>query len=196
MSDTNVPLKKYPIVGACGLECGLCPRYHTDGPSRCPGCGGEDFGQKHPSCGFITCCVKRKGLEACAQCAEWETCQRLKRSLAAGETVDSFISYRPLAANLAFIRENGLEAFVSGEREKIKLLRYLIENYNEGRSKSYYCLSCQLLPLDDVREVVAEAEKSGIENLGPKEKAKILKTAISSLADRLNIDLKLRKGKA
>ena len=193
MSDANVPLKKYPIVGVCGLECGLCPRYHTEGPSRCPGCGGEGFGQKHPSCGFITCCVKQRGFEVCAHCADGKTCERLKGNLVAAETVDSFISYRPLAANLAFIRENGLEAFVGGEREKLKLLRYLIENYDDGRSKSYYCLSCQLLPPDKLKEVVVEAEKSVSKNLGLKEKARLLKTAISGLADRLNIDLKLRK---
>ncbi|TET26129.1 MAG: DUF3795 domain-containing protein, partial [Dehalococcoidia bacterium] len=51
------PLKKYPIVGACGLNCGLCPRYYTQGTSRCPGCCGPDFWQKHPGCAFITCCV-------------------------------------------------------------------------------------------------------------------------------------------
>ena len=143
----NIPVKQYPIVGACGLECGLCPRYHTEGGSRCLGCGGEGFEQKHPACGFITCCVRQRGLEVCAQCAEWETCERVKRNLKAAETVDSFISYRLLVANLAFIRENGLEAFVGLATDKLRLLRYLIENYDDGRSKGYFCLSCQLLPL-------------------------------------------------
>ena len=191
----NIPLKQYPIVGACGLECGLCPRYHTEGTSRCPGCCGEDFGQKHPSCGFITCCVRQRGLEVCAQCADWETCERVKRNLKAAETVDSFISYRRLATNLALIRENGLEAFVNLETEKLKLLRHLIENYDDGRSKGYYCLSCQFLPLEKLNEVVTETEKTGIKGLDLKEKARALKTAISALADKLEIDLKLRKDK-
>jgi hypothetical protein len=25
-------------IGICGLSCRLCPRYHTDGVSRCGGC--------------------------------------------------------------------------------------------------------------------------------------------------------------
>ena len=188
-----MPVKQYPIVGACGLECGLCPRYHTGGSSRCPGCCGGDFGQKHPSCGFITCCARQRGFEVCAQCDDWETCERMKRNLKAAERVDSFISYRRLAANLAFIRENGLEAFVGLETEKLKLLRYLLENYDDGRSKGYYCLSCQLLPVEDLNQVVTETEKTGIKSPDVKEKARALKTAIASLADRLKIDLKLRR---
>jgi hypothetical protein len=36
------PVKIYPTIGACGLDCGLCTRYYTVGPSRCPGCCGPD----------------------------------------------------------------------------------------------------------------------------------------------------------
>src|SRR4030042_793391 len=56
-------IKKYPTIGVCGLDCGLCPRYYTIGPSRCPGCAGPDFFNKHPSCSFITCCVKIKNFD-------------------------------------------------------------------------------------------------------------------------------------
>jgi len=37
---------------------------------RCPGCCGPEFFNKHPSCSFITCCVKRNDLEVCAECDE------------------------------------------------------------------------------------------------------------------------------
>ncbi len=47
--------KQYPSLGCCSLDCGMCPAYYTDGPSQCPGCGGEYFFEKHPSCFFITC---------------------------------------------------------------------------------------------------------------------------------------------
>ena len=40
----NHPLKKYPIIGACGLDCGLCPSFHSGGDKPCPGCCGEGFG--------------------------------------------------------------------------------------------------------------------------------------------------------
>jgi len=187
------PLKKYPIVGACGLNCGLCPRYHIEGTSRCPGCCGPDFWQKHPGCGFITCCVKQRNLEVCAQCADWQECARLGKSLDAAKSEGSFISYRPLADNIAFIQEKGIEEFVALELEKQKFLRYLIDNYDEGRSKSFYCISCQLVPLDNLREALEDVETKMTEASDIKEKAKLVRAVVSNLADSLQIDLKLRK---
>jgi hypothetical protein len=187
------PLKKYPIVGACGLNCGLCPRYHTEGTSKCPGCGGPDFGQKHPSCGFITCCVKQRNLETCAQCADWADCERVAKNLAAAKHSDSFISYRPLADNFAFIRENGIEEFVRREMEKQELLNYLIDNYDEGRSKGFYCTSCQLVPLEKLKEALADAGAKMTADIDIKEKARLVRAAINNLADALKINLKLRK---
>jgi hypothetical protein len=28
--------RNYPLFSLCGLNCGLCPRYHTQGESKCP----------------------------------------------------------------------------------------------------------------------------------------------------------------
>ena len=187
------PLKKYPIVGACGLNCGLCPRYHTDGPSRCPGCCGPGFWQKHPSCGFITCCVKQGNLETCALCADWEKCERVIKNLDASKGHDSFISYRPLAENFAFIRKNGIEEFARRESEKQAFLRHLIANYDNGRSKIFYCLSCQLLPLDNLKKALASAEAAVAKTADIKEKAATVRVAITALADEMKIDLRLRK---
>ena len=187
------PLKKYPIVGACGLNCGLCPRYHTEGTSRCPGCCGPDFEQKHPSCGFITCCVKQRGLETCAQCTDWAGCERVAKVMDAAKSQDSFISYRPVPANFAIIRENGIEEFVRRETAKLEFLDYLIDNYDEGRSKSFYCTSCQLLPLERLKEALAEAGAKMTAGSDIKEKARLVRAAINNLADALRIDLKLRK---
>ncbi|MBP7049418.1 MAG: DUF3795 domain-containing protein [Phycisphaerae bacterium] len=72
-----VTTKKYPTIGVCGLDCGLCPRYYTAGPSRCLGCAGPDFPNRHPSCSFITCCVKKKGLEVCGECPDFP-CSKFK----------------------------------------------------------------------------------------------------------------------
>jgi len=187
------PLKKYPIVGACGLNCGLCPRYYTEGKSRCPGCCGPDFWQKHPSCGFITCCVKQRNLETCAQCVDWAECERVAKLLDSAKHQDSFISYKPLAANFAFIQENGIEEFARLETEKQKFLRDLIDNYDDGRSKSFYCTSCQLIPLDRLKEALAGAKIKITKDTDIKEKAKIARAEISHMADTLQTDLKLRK---
>jgi len=47
--------REYPLFSLCGLNCGLCPKYHTNGESKCPGCGGTDFTLKHPPCKVIRC---------------------------------------------------------------------------------------------------------------------------------------------
>jgi len=187
------PLKKYPIVGACGLNCGLCPRYYTEGTSRCPGCCGPDFWQKHPSCGFITCCVKRKNLETCAQCTDWAGCEKVARIMDSAKYQDSFLSYKPLAANFAFIQKNGIEEFARLEMEKQRFLRYLIDSYDEGRSKNFYCTGCQLIPLDKLKEALADAETRITGATDIKEKARLVRAAIGSMADSLQIDLRLRK---
>ena len=187
------PTKKYPIIGACGLNCGLCPTYYSDGPSRCPGCCGPGFWQKHPSCGFITCCVKQKGLETCAQCSDWTECDKVARILDWARHRDSVISYKPMEANYAFIQKNGIREFARLEEEKMGLLRHLIDNYNDGRSRRFYCTSCQLVPLERLKEVLETAGMDITEDIDIKEKAKILRAAISNMADSLQIDLKLRK---
>lgn len=191
MADCS--LKKYPVIGACGLSCGLCPRYYTDGPSRCPGCGGPDFFNKHPSCGFITCCVKEKGLESCGQCQDLKNCPRVLKNLEAAKEHDSFISYKPLAGNLAFIQEKGIEAFVKLEKEKIRFLKELLKHYNDGRSKSFLCTGCQLLPLHNLKDAINSIKDYMPEGADAKEKARAARAAISELAETLGISLKLRR---
>lgn len=67
--------RAYPEYAACGLNCGLCPRYHTQGTSRCPGCGGPGFYHKHPSCAIINCGQRHGGVEYCVLCGEFP-CRR------------------------------------------------------------------------------------------------------------------------
>ncbi len=190
---SEYPLKQYPFVGACGLDCGLCPRYHTSGPSRCPGCAGNDFEQKHPACGFITCCVTQKHLETCAQCPDWASCERVSRIMEGSKQGDSFISYRPLVANFAFIQKNGIEEFARQEMAKMELLDYLLEHFYEGRSKTLYCTSCQLLPLDSLKVALDEVEIGIRKSADIKEKPRLVRAAFNRSADTLGIDLKLRK---
>lgn len=185
------PVKKYPLVGVCGLDCGLCPRHHTQGESRCPGCCGEGFRNVAPGCSRITCCVKGRKLEACAQCADWAGCGKIARSLNA--KMDSFISYQTLRANFAFIQEHGIEEFARLEAERKKLLIHLLDSNNDGRAKLFYCTACQLLPFHKLKDAVREAKVKMPEDADIKEKARIIRAAISELANSLGIEVKLRK---
>jgi hypothetical protein len=184
------PVKKYPVISACGLDCGLCPAYHRETPSRCPGCCGQGFWEKSQGCGFVTCCVKKRGLEVCAQCVEFEFCPRVIKLLKQAEKFDSLLSYQTIAGNFTFIREYGIEPWVKGAEEKIAFLDWLLDNYNDGRSKGLYCLSVQLLPIDQMKKAMADNQIDSQPDI--RNKAKLIKKAFNSLASASGIELKLR----
>ena len=187
------PVKKYPIVGVCGLDCGLCPRYHTDGKSKCSGCCGAGFWEVHPPCFFITCAVKQKGLETCGQCTEWQECLKYSQLLESEQGYDSFISYKPVSKNITFIRKYGITGFAKQATEKQNLLFFILNNYDDGRSKLFFCMACQLIPLNKMHETVTSIKSKIPEGADIKKKAKIARATINKMADSLKIDLKLRK---
>ncbi len=138
-------LKRHPTIGACGLDCGLCPRYYTVGTSRCPGCGGPGFFDKHPSCSFLTCCVKKRGLEVCGQCPEFP-CSKFKSEEQYRQAESS--SYPPsrkVLSNLRFVKERGIGQFMKQQERRIGLLETMIGSYDDGRSRSFFCRAAALL---------------------------------------------------
>ena len=193
MSD--YPIKKYPTLGCCGLDCGLCPRYYTEGSSRCPGCCGPGFFDKHPGCGHITCCVKKKNLEVCAECDDF-SCSKFD-SWFGNEAYDSFITHKKAESNFYLIKKHGVEKFIEQQRERIKLLEEMLKEFNEGRSRSFYCIAVALLSVDDVKKSIDSAKKEvktlDVRKDDVKSKAKILRKIIQDVADKKGIDLKLRK---
>jgi len=193
----NRPTKTYPIIGACGLDCGLCPRYYTAGVSRCPGCCGPGFVNKHPMCSVITCCVKKNNLEVCAECSEFP-CSKFKETggYQALET-SSYPPYRKIMPNLNFIKEHGIKSFVEQLEKRIKLLETMIENFDDGRSRSFFCRATALLNLTGLESSLDRAaQKIKTDTIKPddiKIKAKILKELLNETGVREGIELKSKK---
>ena len=187
-------LKKIPTLGCCGLDCGLCPRFYSEGTSRCPGCCGDDFENKHPSCSFITCCVKKNNLEVCAECVDFPCAKFAKET---GET-DSFVTHRRVMQNQYFIRRYGIPVFIQQQDERMCLLKHLLQCYDDGRSKSFFCLAVTLLTLKSLNEAIVKAEiKIGEKSIGKddlKNKTKILKEILNQFAQEENEELRFRKG--
>jgi hypothetical protein len=188
------PVKAFPTIGCCGIDCGLCPRYHTAGNSRCPGCAGPNFFEKHPSCGHITCCVKKRKLEVCSQCDEFP-CSKFE-SWAEG---DSFVTHQKTLFNLNFIRGEGLERFTEQQRKRIGLLTTMLEEFDDGRSKSFYCIATALLPATALEESLHHAQeqikrdKAKSEDI--KMRAGILRGLLDDCAGKTGVELKLRHKK-
>jgi hypothetical protein len=187
MNQTDSDFKKYPTIGVCGLDCGLCPRYYTAGPSRCPGCGGPNFLNKHPSCSFITCCVKKNNFEVCADCPDFP-CSKFKseKDIQEYEGSSSYPPYNKIMLNLKFIKEYGIESFIDNQKKRIRLLEKLIQDFDDGRSRSFFCKATALLDInsleDSLIKAIQKVKSVKIGSTDIKTKAKILKDILNESA--------------
>ena len=182
-------MRNYPLFSLCGLNCGLCPRYHTDGTSRCPGCGGHEFSLKHPTCAIITCNKKHDNVEHCVQCSSYPCKRYCKPS-----KVDSFITYKKVICDFNKLNNIGIERFQDELNRKVQILKFLIKNYNDGKKKNFYCISVNLLNLPDLEEIMERINKDirklDLDIIG---KTGLIIGLIESIAKKNNIELKLRK---
>ena len=176
--------KEYSTIGCCGIDCGLCPRFYTDGHSRCPGCGGSGFGSKHPPCSLKTCCTEKHSLEICSQCIEFP-CQKYKDKKKIER--DSFVTHKKIFKNHEQIKALGIGEFISNQNKRISILQDLLANFDEGRSKSYFCLAAALLSTECLQTARDEATLE----TDRKRKAKALKAALQKCAEMENVILSL-----
>lgn len=181
---------RYPEIAICGLSCRLCPHYHTEGTSRCGGCKTES--RTCAGCPFITCALKKKGVEFCWDCEEQETCEKWKKHREAGKRKDSFKCYQTLEDDIAFVQKNGVAAFENLQQKRECLLKEMLAEFNEGRSKSYYCIAATVLTITELEKALAEAKKKSL-GLPLKEKAGVLHALLDKVARQRNSLLKLRK---
>ena len=182
----GVYTRDYPFFSLCGLNCCLCPRFHTEGGSKCPGCGGEGFSEKHPTCAVVTCSKKHGMFQYCFQCEEYP-CQKYRKE----SPVDSFISYKNVSANMEKARKD-LIRYKNELEERLKILDTLLRDYNDGRSKGLYCLAANLIPLSDLAIIMERIEQE-IQSRDMKERAREVGRILKEHAERLGISLVLRK---
>lgn len=180
--------REYTLLSLCGLNCGLCPMHHmTNKEKSCPGCGGKGF-QK---CRLVTCAQDHGGIEFCYQCSEYP-CSKYDGI----DDFDSFIAHRNQLSNFKKVKEYGLEVYQSVLHQKIEILNHLLENYNDGRRKTFFCTAVNLLELEDLKKAATDIDMkiaSCGSTLSLKEKALIAVQLIQSLADQRNVSLKLRR---
>ena len=179
--------RKHPLFSACGLNCGLCPRYQMAGASKCPGCSGEGFMTKHPACGVLSC-SQRKGLEYCFQCDEYP-CKKYDGA----DQSDSFITHLNQLRDMEKAKSIGIDAYMSEQSEKVAVLETLLESYDDGRRKGFFCLAVNLLEMQDIGFVMGQIENASQPLQSIKEKATIAYQLFQSMAEQRDITLKLRK---
>ncbi len=179
--------REYPYFSACGLNCGLCPRYQMDGASKCPGCCGKDFLTKHPTCGILSC-TQRKGIEYCYHCDEFP-CKKYDGA----DQSDSFITHLHQLSDFEKVKSIGIDTYKEELNEKIEILEHLLDNYNDGRRKNLFCIAVNLLEIKDLRHIVEQINSETQSDMPIKEKAAAAVRLFQEMAELRNISLKLRK---
>ena len=143
-------------------------------------------------CPFITCAIKRKGIEFCWECKENDSCEKWRKHREAGKRFDSFKCYQKLEDNIAFIQKNGIKELEKVQKIREKLLKEMLQCFNEGRSKSYYCIAVTVLEIEELEKVLRKAKEES-KGLEIKERSRVLHSLVDEVARRKNYYLKLRK---
>jgi hypothetical protein len=68
----------------------------------------------------------------------------------------------------------------------------MLQKFNEGRSKSYYCIAATVLEIEELKDALTTARKNA-NGLEIKGKSKFLHSVLDEIAQRKNYWLKLRK---
>jgi ACT domain-containing protein len=174
----------------CGLSCRLCPAYNAE-KSWCGG-GCKTKTRMAVGCPFITCALKKKGVEFCWDCGESTTCGKWKRHREYGKKRDSFKCYQTLESDIAFIMENGVAAFEKLQKEREKLLKAMLKEFNDGRSKSYYCIAATVMDIAELKRALADARMKSI-GLDIKGKSGAMHSILDAIARKKGYNLTLRK---
>lgn len=166
----------------CGLNCGLCTMRLGN---YCPGCGGGE----HHSCAIAKCSAQHNHVEYCFRCDEFP-CTRYKDI----EEYDSFITHRNQLKDIGKAQKIGIDAYTKEQVEKVKILNYLLENYNSGRKKTFFCLAVNLLDMQDIKAIMKHlSSNSEVSRLPIKDKADYAVRQFQEIADKRGMKLKLNK---
>ena len=68
----------------------------------------------------------------------------------------------------------------------------MLDEFNDGRSKSYYCIVATVLSIEELQQTLASARDNST-GLQQKEKAKVMHSTIEKVASQKGYLLKLRK---
>lgn len=173
--------REHPEFSQCGLNCLLCP---MNLGGYCPGCGG---GEGNQSCSIARCAVERGIGEFCSQCGQFP-CQVYKTM---GE-YDSFLPHSRMLQDLERAEKLGLEVYITELKERRSILDRLLDGWNDGRRKSFYCLAAYLLKLSELRRAFAEIQ-AAVPEESEREKAITAVDILKKAAQSDGVVLRLNK---
>lgn len=153
----------------------------------CPGCGG---GAGNQGCVIARCSLEHGDYNYCFECSEYP-CTKYDNIT----EFDSFITHRNQLNDMEKAKSIGILAYHAELTEKANILRYLLENYNDGRRKTFFSLGVNLLPLSDIQSIIGKIDGEASSAITPKEKALIAVKHFETIARQKRITLKLSKNR-
>jgi hypothetical protein len=137
--------------------------------------------------------MKHDGVAYCFQCKEYP-CPRYNR----GNDKDSFITYLHVPSDMNKANQEGLDVYLEQLAAKSDILDILLEKWDNGRLKSFFCLAVNLLPLDRLVLVMDELGKKRLSLEGDSKTDRsaygiLAKDALNQHAAAIGLELKLRR---
>ena len=111
-----------------------------------------------------------------------------------GKQRDSIVCYQKLEDNIDFIQKNGMDEFEKQQKTREKLLWAILAEFNEGRSKTLYCIAATILEIGEL-ESILEMGREKSNGLDIKAKSEVMHSFLNEIAENKNYLLKLRKWK-
>lgn len=89
----------------------------------------------------------------------------------------------------------GVEAFENEQRQREGLLREMLSEFNEGRSKTFYSIAVTVLSIAELRSAIESAREQACSRsiTDLREKSKLLHTQLDAIASAHSCRLSLRK---
>jgi hypothetical protein len=120
-------------------------------------------------------------------------CEKLKN----WDKGDSFVTHKICLVNLNGIRMNGIKKFLKQQNIRTQTLKEFLDSFNDGRSKSFFCIASSLLSIEDLQRCIDsvqdEIKESQKDFKDVKSKSKLMKANLNRIAAMKKIDLKLRR---
>ena len=171
------------LFSLCGLNRCLCTMYLG---RYCPGCGG---GEGNQSCPIAKCSLDHGGIAFC-----WECCEYPCSHYDGFDQYDSFVPHVNRVQDIKQFHLLGASEYLSQMKEKKAILDELLAYYNDGRRKTFFCISVYLFSLEDLCFIIDQLHsRPELLKKTAKDRSAAAVALFNSVANRKGIILKLRK---
>ncbi|MBE6495669.1 MAG: DUF3795 domain-containing protein [Methanobrevibacter thaueri] len=170
------------LFSLCGLNCSLCPLFIRE---NCPGCrAGSPCAEV---CEFAPCSVEHGDLTYCYECEEYP-CPKYDGV----DEHDSLMSHRNQKTDMIKAKTMGIEKYHEEQLAKKEILDCLLREYDNGRRDVFFCMTVNLLDLEDLKIIIEKADGSTAE-MELDDKSDYMKSLLIECGQKRNIELKLRR---